>query len=86
MRLQYREPFAVKPTQTLPRFPTLAINLGEHTCCLYAFAPIPSTEWTPRNSFSDSLSRRTIWSKDVAVLGISLRGLPQFGLPLFLNL
>jgi len=39
--------FALKPTQTLPRFPTLAINLGEHTCCLYASAPIPLTEWNP---------------------------------------
>ena len=27
-----------------PRFPTLPANLGEHTCCLYAFSPIPSTE------------------------------------------
>ena len=24
-----------------PRSPTLAANLGEHTCCLYAFSPIP---------------------------------------------
>ena len=28
-----------------PRFPKLPANLGAHTCCLYAFAPIPSTEW-----------------------------------------
>jgi len=27
-----------------PRFPTLPANLGEHTCCLCAFSPIPSTE------------------------------------------
>src|ERR1035438_3022682 len=26
------------------RFPTLPANLEEHTCCLYAFVPIPSEE------------------------------------------
>jgi hypothetical protein len=27
-----------------PQCPTLPVNLGEHTCYLYTFAPIPSTE------------------------------------------
>jgi hypothetical protein len=27
-----------------PRSPMLPANLGERTCCLYAFSPIPSTE------------------------------------------
>src|ERR1019366_3690231 len=35
-----------------PQCPTLPASLVEHTCCLYAFAPIPSTE---RNSGIPSL-------------------------------